>query len=146
MVAGVSAGGHVGVVSMTALRYAQADAGDVIMPVRPTQAVYANFKHIQVRPDSRLDEGVPLYKLKILDTLIDHLSAKRPPAAVDAGSIDTTIIEMSRSMRTAGGGFGTAGGGFGAAGGGFGATAGGPGASYRAGFLPPPGAFVDLVA
>jgi len=167
MVAGVNAGGHVGVVSMTALRYAQADAGDVVMPVRPSQAVYANFKHIQVRPDSRLDDGVPLYKLKILDTLIDHLSAKRPPAAVDAGSIDSTIIEMSRSMRAAGGGFSAAGGGFSAAGGGFGAAGGGfsaagggfggaangigaadggPGASYRAGFLPPPGAFVDLMA
>ena len=137
MVAGVNAGGQVGVVSMTALRYAQADGGDVIMPVRPAQAVYANFKHIQVRPDSRLDDGVPLYKLKILDTLIDHLSAKKPAAAVDAGSIDNTIIEMSRSMRTSGGG---------TAGGAFGAMAGGPSASYRAGFLPPPGAFVDLVA
>ena len=122
MVAGVNAGGQVGVVSMTALRYAQADGGDVIMPVRP---------------DSRLDDGVPLYKLKILDTLIDHLSAKKPAAAVDAGSIDNTIIEMSRSMRTSGGG---------TAGGAFGAMAGGPSASYRAGFLPPPGAFVDLVA
>ena len=124
MVAGVTAGGHVGVVSMTALRYAQADAGEVVMPVRPAELIYANFRHIQVRPDTRQEDGVPLYKLKILDTLIDHLSVKKPAPSVDAGSIDSAIIEMSKSFRAAGG----------------------SGQSYRAGFLPAPGAFVDLVA
>jgi hypothetical protein len=122
--AGVSAGGHVGVVSMTALRYAQSDAGDVIMPVRPAQLIYANFKHIQVRPDSRLEDGIPLYKLKILDTLIEQLSQKKPQPSVDAGSIDSVIMEMSRGFRPAGG----------------------SGQLYRAGFLPTPGAFVDLMA
>jgi hypothetical protein len=94
------------------------------MPVRPAQVVYANFKHIQVRPDSRLEDGVPLYKLKILDTLIDHLSRKKQAPSADASSIDSVIVEMSRSFRAAGG----------------------SGQSYRAGFLPAPGAFVDLVA
>jgi hypothetical protein len=138
MVAGVTAGGQIGVVSMTALRYAQADAGEVVVPVRPAELIYANFKHIEVRPDSRLEDGVPLYKLKILDTLIDHLSAKKPAPSFDAGSIDSTIIEMSRRMRAAEGGFGAAGRGLGASS--------GSGESYRAGFLPAPGAFVDLVA
>jgi len=124
MVAGVTAGGHVGVVSMTALRYAQSDGGDVIMPVRPAQLIYANFKHIQVRPDSRLQDGIPLYKLKILDTLIEQLSQKKPLRSVDAGSIDSAIAEMSRGCRAAGS----------------------PGQPYRGGFLPAPGAFVDLVA
>jgi hypothetical protein len=124
MVAGVTAGGHVGVVSMTALRYAQADAGDVVMPVRPAQLIYANFKHIQVRPDSSLEDGIPLYKLKILDTLIDHLSVKSTAPSINAGSIDSAIIEMSKGFRAAAG----------------------TGQSYRAGFLPAPGAFVDLVA
>jgi len=124
MVAGVTAGGHVGVISMTALRYAQSDAGDVLMPVRPAQLIYANFKHIQVRPDSRLEDGVPMYKLKILDTLIEQLSQKKPLPSVDARSIDSVIVEMSRGLRAAGG----------------------SGQSYRPGFLPAPGAFVDLVA
>ncbi len=122
--AGITAGGHVGVVSMTAMRYAQADGGDVIMPVRPAQLVYANFKHIQVMPESRLEDGVPLYKLKILDTLIDQLSHSKPVLAVSAGSIDSIIGEFdagdSAGARTA--------------------------QAYRAGFLPTPGAFVDLVA
>lgn len=124
MVTGVTSGGHVGVVAMTALRYAQSDAGDVIMPVRPAQLIFANFKHIQVVPDSRLEDGVPLYKLKILDTLIDQLSQKKPLPSMDAGSIESAIIEMSRGFRAAGG----------------------AAQSYRAGFLPAPGAFVDLVA
>jgi hypothetical protein len=124
MVAGVTAGGHVGVVSMTALRYAQSDGGDVIMPVRPAQLIYANFKHIQVRPDSRLQDGIPLYKLKILDTLIEQMSHKKSLPSVDAGSIDSALAEMSRGFRAAG-------------------SAGQP---YRGGFLPAPGAFVDLVA
>ncbi|MGO9309459.1 MAG: hypothetical protein ACLQDL_10605 [Spirochaetia bacterium] len=121
---GVTANTHVGVVSMTALRYAQADAGDVIVPVRPAQLIYANFKHIQVQPDSRLQDGVPLYKLKILDTLIDNLAQKNPAPRADSRSIDGVIAEMSRVFR-------------------------GPGGSahaYRAGFLPAPGAFVDLLA
>jgi len=121
--AGITAGGHVGVVSMTALRYAQADGGDMIMPVRPAQLIYANFKHIQVMPDSGLQDGVPLYKLKILDTLIDQLSTKKPVPSVDAGSIDSIIGEMSQGLRR-----------------------GGMAQAYRAGFLPAPGALVDLVA
>lgn len=124
MVAGVTAGGHVGMVSMTALRYAQADAGDLIMPVRPAQLVYANFKHIQVMPDSRLQDGVPLYKLKILDVLIEHLSQKKPLTSVDVSSIDSVIMDMSSGFRLRGV----------------------SGQSYRAAFLPAPGAFVDLVA
>jgi hypothetical protein len=124
MVAGVTSGGQVGVVSMTAVRYAQPDGGAVIMPVRPAQLVYANFKHIQVRPDSHLRDGIPLYKLKILDTLIDQLSQKKPLPSVSAGTIDSTITEMSRGFRAT-------------------ST---PAQSYRAGFLPAPGAFVDLTA
>ena len=129
---GVSAGGRVGVASMTALRYAQPDGGEVVMPVRPAQLIYANFKHIQVVPESRLQDGVPLYKLKILDTLIDQLSPKRAVPAITAGSIDGIIGEMSRGVprdvMTPG------------------AASRGTAAAYRAGFLPPPGAFVNLVA
>jgi hypothetical protein len=126
MVAGVTTGitaGHVGVVSMTALRYAQSDGGNVIMPVRPAQLVYANFKHIQVMPESRLEDGVPLYKLKILDALIDQLSRRKTVPSVDAGSIDSIIGGMSQGLR-----------------------GGGTAQAYRAGFLPAPGALVDLVA
>ncbi len=117
MVAGVTTGGPVGVISMAALRYAQ-PAGSPIMPVRPAELVYANFRHIQVLPDFRRDGGVPIYKLKILDSLIERLSPREPAAPVDARSIDSVVMELSRGLR----------------------------GRYGAGSLPAPGAFVNLVA
>ena len=88
MVAGVSSAGNVGVVAITALRYAQSDGMSVVMPVRPIQQVLASFRHIQLRPDSRLEQGIPMYKLRILDSLIDHLSrgGAAGTAAVGAAS------------------------------------------------------------
>lgn len=133
MIQGVTSGGHIGVAAITALRYAQSDGAGVVMPVRPAELIQATFRHIQVRPDSRLDDGVPLYKLKILDTLIDHFSRDNGGAA-QAGpltrqragnsSIDTLITRMASELRQ------------GAA----------LNNSYRARFLPEPGAFVDLLA
>ncbi len=133
MIQGVTSGGQVGIAAITALRYAQSDGHDIVMPVRPAELVNANFRHIQVRPDSRLDDGVPLYKLKILDTLIDSLSldgsgvqagALIRPAAGRA-SIDGMITRLASELRQ-------------------GAAA--RDNSYRARFLPEPGAFVDLLA
>ena len=130
MVSGVSTGSPVGVISMTALRYAQPAAAEPVMPVRPAQLVNATFRHIRVQPDSRLESGIPIYKLKILDTLIDHLAPRqaagrmgtradqRMDIRVDAGSIDSIIMAMSRGMSGA----------------------------YRSGTLPAPGAVVDLLA
>jgi hypothetical protein len=127
MIQGVTSGGHVGVIALTAVRYAQSDGGQIVLPVRPSQLVNANFRHIQVRPDSRLEDGIPLYKLRILDSLIDQLSRGADAAKitkVDAGSIDSLLAGMSREIRSAGS----------------------AGAPYRDGFFLEPGAFVDLVA
>jgi len=134
MIQGVSSGGHVGVVALTALRYAQTDGYAVIMPVRPAQAIVANFKHIQLRPDSRLEDGIPLYKLKILDSLIDQMAktgAASPPGesgpgnsariGITAKNIDGVITGLTGAGRAESG-------------------------AYRPGFFFAPGAFVDLVA
>ena len=132
MVEGVTAGGQVGLVALTAVRYAQPDAPGVVMPVRRAQMVYASFKHIQVCPDSSLKDGVPLYKLRILDTLIDQLSRAgaaggergRSGMRAEGASIDGLITGMAKLLLPAG-------------------TA---GDAYLPGFLPEPGAFVDLAA
>lgn len=135
MIQGVSSGGRVGVAAIAALRYAQSDGRDLVMPVRPALLIHANLRHIQVRPDSRLDDGVPLYKLKILDTLIDHLGRDsnvtaplqgRTSTRSDASSvsIDTLITLMASELRQGGA----------------------RDHSYRGRFLPEPGAFVDLLA
>jgi hypothetical protein len=154
MVQGVSSGSQVGVVAMAALRYARPGGPSVVLPVRRAEMLYANFRHIQVRPDTRLDAGIPLYKLKILDTLIDSLTRgageaaklgagsavvrgarEAGPAAMEslsggrrpapsADTIDQVISAVAKDLRNDGRG----------------------GAAYRAGFLPAPGAFVDLAA
>lgn len=135
MIQGVSSGGQLGVVAIAALRYAQSDGHDVVMPVRPAQMVYANFKHIQVRPDSRLEDGIPLYKLKILDSLIDQLSKTgvgdvtsvarvSSQSGVTTSNIDGLITSLTGAR----------------------GSAGAMGSAYRPGFFLEPGAFVDMVA
>jgi hypothetical protein len=141
MVQAVSGSGGIGVEAMTALRYARMGSQSVVMPVRPAQMITASFKHIQLVPDSRLRDGIPLYKLKILDSLIDQFSrqeaggigaaaqpgglqsAARAQSVSAHGSVDEMITAMSGALK-----------GSGAA------------AAYRPGLLPVPGAFVDLLA
>jgi hypothetical protein len=136
-------GAHIGVAAIAALRYAQSDGVDLVMPVRPVQQIFASFRHIQLRPDSRLQDGVPLYKLRILDSLIDHLSrtegagatgateGSRAAAGAGAGrrglsaaGVDRAIESLQELLRHGRRG----------------------GAAYRFGTLPEPGAFVNLVA
>jgi hypothetical protein len=139
MIKGVSSTSPMGVVAMTALRYAQPDGAQVVLPVRRAEMIYANFRHIQVRPDSRIEDGIPLYKLKILDTLIDSYSknvretgavsaaagaGRGPGRGVSAETIDLLIGEAMGNLKAGNGG----------------------NAAYRAGLLPEPGAFVDLAA
>src|SRR5579864_5203791 len=120
----------VGAGTIAALRSVRTDDYDVVVPVRPVQAIYANFRHVQVLPDSRLQDGVPVYKLKILHSLIEELSPVKANASftTSGGTIDRIISDLSGGLRAAEAG-----------------RTRGSGA-YRAGFLPLPGAFVDLVA
>jgi hypothetical protein len=127
MIQGVTSGGQVGMVAMTALRYAQTDGAQIVLPVRPSDAIHANFRHINVLPDATLQDGVPLYKLRILDSLIDQLSRTSGGRGQTAGgteNVDSMLESMSRELRAAG-------------------TQTAP---YRAGFFFEPGAFIDLVA
>jgi hypothetical protein len=134
-----------GMASIIALRGAQEDETGIVMPVRPAQAIYASFRHIQVLPDTRLQDGVPLYKLRILDSLIDRVTSTGArgkgatpafsaglgrAAPRDEGRVDSLIIDLSKGLRAAD----------------RAATREPGSSSYRAGFLPLPGAFVDLVA
>jgi hypothetical protein len=141
MVQGITGQGQIGVVAISALRAVQSDGQSVVVPVRPSQAVYANFSHIRVRPDWSLQDGIPLYKLRILDTLMERYSRTGTAgrtgepaggaglAALSASGqgrkdIDSLINSLSQKLRvSAGDSF-----------------------SYRAGFLPEPGTFLDLVA
>jgi hypothetical protein len=101
-------------------------SGKVTLPVRPAYILFANFKHIQVVPDSRIENGVPLYKLSILDRLLDLMaktgSARAQARAAGSDSIDTLIEGISWELRAR------------------------REPSFTSGTLPEPGMVVDLVA
>jgi hypothetical protein len=51
--------------------------GRIAVPVVPFQSVYAHFEHIRGVPSP--EGGISLFKLRVLDKLIDRLLADRQP-------------------------------------------------------------------
>ena len=108
VIEGVSSAGRVGTPVTAAVSIAHSDGARVILPVRRADLLYANFRHIQVLPDTRLQEGIPVYKLKLLDTLIDRFA--RPEGSgfaaglrkLTPGSVDGLLEEITRWLRSAG--------------------------------------------
>ena len=86
------------------------DGAELLVPVRPAQAVHASFRHLRLLPVPGLENGVPLSRLSQLDSLIENALQVNNAARADAGTSRTVA------------------------------------AAYRAGRLPLPGAFLDLVA
>lgn len=82
--------------------------GRINIPVSPSQAIYASFEHVNGVPSS----GGAVYsidKLKILNTLIERLSASRktPVSAPDSGAqgndparLDALIEQYSRELHS----------------------------------------------
>jgi hypothetical protein len=112
--------------AVTALPSIQSAGRKLSFRMQPSVAVYASFKHIQVIPDSTLKGGIPLYKLTLLDRLIEMLSGT--PAAgmvegkkVTAESIDRVIGDITQRLR-------------------------GGSVTYQAGLQPGTGLVVDMVA
>jgi hypothetical protein len=103
--------------------------GKLLLPGRPAHALFAAFKHIHLIPDWSLEQGIPLYKLAILDNLIERLAAanggrssRTEPASPN--TIDSVIAGLAGRLRAQ--------------------AASTP--SYLAGNLPDTGLVVDLVA
>ena len=84
-------------------------ARQMSLPVAPASYIYSHFKHVSGVPAPEGTRGVPISKLKILDTLIDHLGQmKRKPepgfASESAPSnerIDALIRQYENQIRTA---------------------------------------------
>jgi hypothetical protein len=53
------------------IRIQNLQGGRMAVPVHPTQAAYARFKHIQGVPAA--EGGAPIFRLRVLDNLIDRL-------------------------------------------------------------------------
>jgi hypothetical protein len=125
--------GAIGSLAIPAISTLHSTGRTMSFPVRPAYTLYANFKHIQVFPDSSLEGGIPLYKLTVLDTLLDRLS-RGPSAAAEAATPKQTRITAENID------------------GAIAALAGrlkGPAAgtlSFSAGLMPHTGLIVDMVA
>jgi hypothetical protein len=129
MVEGVHAMRYAAPAAVSALSFPPSGGGKILLPVRPAYALFASFKHIQVIPDATLEEGVPLYKLALLDSLIEQMAVsgaarKEAEKGRTPGSIDGVIEELSARLRSR--------------------AAASP--SFGAGTLPAAGLVVDMVA
>jgi len=117
--------------------------GRLEVPVAPADSLYARFEHLRGVPSP--EGGVPLFKLRVLDKLIDRLLAEGQPVP-EAARLSSLAPEQAESL------IGELGGrlqkrlaGLAALSGGFARPAGGF-VRQIGGFAPETGMLVDLVA
>lgn len=74
------------------------------IPVRPLYSISAVFKHISPIPASVGDNGIPLYKLRVLDNLLDRFIRRDKGAfkqiKISANNIDSVINEVSNKLKS----------------------------------------------
>jgi hypothetical protein len=79
--------------------------GKAFLPVAPSSAIYAHFKHISGVPAPEGVNGVNINKLKIIDTLIEQLARmkKQPDPFVDGfgQNEELRINNLLRTIQTA---------------------------------------------
>lgn len=79
--------------------------GKAFLPVSPSSAIYAHFKHVSGVPAPEGVSGVNITKLKIIDTLIEHLSKmkKQPDLFADGfqQNEEQRINDLLRTIQNA---------------------------------------------
>ena len=87
------------------IRIQNMKGGRITAPVNPAHTVYARFKHVRGVPAS--NGGAPLFKLRVLDNLIDRLLRYSEPVPsaqrlkdLDAQAIDPLIDSLQTRLRT----------------------------------------------
>ena len=65
-------------------------SGRMSLPVSPGLVIYSQLKHISGTPAPEGTMGVNISKLRILDTMIEHLSKMKSQGAKDFGNLDGT--------------------------------------------------------
>jgi hypothetical protein len=75
------------------IRLHNLQGGRIAVPVKPAHVVYARFKHIQGVPSQ--DGGAPLFRLRVLDNLIDRLLRyhERVPTPEQLRDLDAEAID-----------------------------------------------------
>ncbi|MBN2534568.1 MAG: hypothetical protein JXB88_16915 [Spirochaetales bacterium] len=76
--------------------------GKITVPLKPSQSIYARFKHITAIPARMNGEGVPVYKLRMLDNLIERLIGQTNMAEkfvrISPETIDTLISNFKQEL------------------------------------------------
>jgi hypothetical protein len=92
-------------VFLNVIRIQNLQSGRIALPVHPAQAVYARFKHIRGVPAQ--EGGAPLFRLRVLDNLIDRLLNFNEPVPVverlqdlQTQAIDPLISGLQNQLRT----------------------------------------------
>ena len=87
------------------IRIQNMQSGRITAPVNPAHAVYARFKHIQGVPAQ--DGGAPIFRLRVLDNLIDRLLRYREEAPgleelreLSPEGIDPLISKLQSRLRS----------------------------------------------
>jgi hypothetical protein len=90
---------------LNVIRIQNMQDGRITVPVKPAHAVYARFKHVLGVPAQ--DGGASIFRLRILDNLIDRLlrlSEEVPSAQqlrdLDGEAIDPLIDRLQNQLRT----------------------------------------------
>jgi len=75
--------------------------GKVPVPVRPFYSISAVFKHISVVPSNVGNNGIPLYKLRILDNLLDRFirNGNAKHLKITEKNVDSLIDEFSNKLK-----------------------------------------------
>jgi len=91
-------------VFLDVIRIQNLRSGRITVPVNPAHTVYARFKHIRGVPAQ--DGGTPLFRLRVLDNLIDRLLNfhETVPAVqrlqdLETQAVDTLISDLQNRLR-----------------------------------------------
>src|SRR6056297_3006001 len=93
-------------IGLNQLLKVQNDSGKVRIPVKPAQSLYAHFKYIRGVPGNSDGQGVPISKLRILDTMIARLVQLKGGEVPlqrengDDNDIDRLIAQYQDEFRT----------------------------------------------
>ncbi|MBN2440360.1 MAG: hypothetical protein JXJ04_03415 [Spirochaetales bacterium] len=77
-------------------------SGKISVPIKPSQSLNARFKHITALPVNTAEGSVPIYKLQMLDNLIERLIGQKGKAeefvTISRENIDTLVSHLKDEL------------------------------------------------
>jgi hypothetical protein len=106
MIRQLSLAGYIPIAEVYSARFS---GGRLEVPVRPSDAIYANFRHVVGIPVTEPGIGIPIDRLILLDRLISQLESARlgkvarpeSPEKLPASEIDSLIEAYEKRLHAA---------------------------------------------